>query len=177
MKKDIVAIFGIILLIAVLINGTEIQSVDEYYLTHIDDITPDRRSLSAFAAILSLIITMISIPRSARRILSRRTALFLRRPNMSSARETRFSIFSTAPFATIRYRWSIRARIRTATAAFMFREYIICMNFHAGRSPDGCIGWTENFRITAARSTSCATVRSSSGYIPAISGTTSAANG
>ena len=30
MKKDIVAIFGIILLIAVLINGTEIQSVDEY---------------------------------------------------------------------------------------------------------------------------------------------------
>ena len=46
MKKDIVAIFGIILLIAVLINGTEIQSVDEYYLTHIDDITPDSETVT-----------------------------------------------------------------------------------------------------------------------------------
>ena len=46
MKKDIVAIFGIILLIAVLINGTEIQSVDEYYLTHIDDITTDSETVT-----------------------------------------------------------------------------------------------------------------------------------
>ncbi len=46
MKKDIVAIFGIILLIAVLINGTEIQSVDEYYLTHIDDITPESETVT-----------------------------------------------------------------------------------------------------------------------------------
>lgn len=41
MKKDILAIFGIILIIAIVINGTNIQSVDEYYLTHIDDITPE----------------------------------------------------------------------------------------------------------------------------------------
>lgn len=39
MKKDIIALLGIILLIAVVANGTDIQSVDEYYLTHIDDIT------------------------------------------------------------------------------------------------------------------------------------------
>ena len=41
MKKDILAVLGIILIVAVLINGTHIQSVDEYYLTHIDDITPE----------------------------------------------------------------------------------------------------------------------------------------
>ena len=41
MKKDILALFVIVLLVAVVINGTNIQSVDEYYLTHIDDITPD----------------------------------------------------------------------------------------------------------------------------------------
>ena len=46
MKKDIVAIFGIILLIAVLINGTNIQSVDEYYLTHIDNITPESETVT-----------------------------------------------------------------------------------------------------------------------------------
>ena len=41
MKKDIVAIFAIVLAIAVLITGTEFQTVDEFYLTHIDDITPE----------------------------------------------------------------------------------------------------------------------------------------
>lgn len=38
MKKDIIAVFAVILLFAVLISGTEFQSVDEYYLTHADDI-------------------------------------------------------------------------------------------------------------------------------------------
>ena len=46
MKKDILAILGIILLVAAVINGTHIQSVDEYYLTHIDDITPDSETVT-----------------------------------------------------------------------------------------------------------------------------------
>ena len=33
------------LIIAVLIHGTNIQSVDEYYLTHIDDITPQSETV------------------------------------------------------------------------------------------------------------------------------------
>ena len=33
MKKDILGIFALILLISVLIMGTDIQSVDEYYIT------------------------------------------------------------------------------------------------------------------------------------------------
>mgnify|MGYP004454803413 FL=1 len=45
MKKDILAIFGIVLIIALLISGTNIQSVDEYYLTHIDDITPESETV------------------------------------------------------------------------------------------------------------------------------------
>ena len=46
MKKDILALFVIVLLVAVFINGTNIQSVDEYYLTHIDDITPDSETVT-----------------------------------------------------------------------------------------------------------------------------------
>ncbi len=46
MKKDILAVFGIVLIVAVLISGTNIQSVDEYYLTHIDDITPDSETVT-----------------------------------------------------------------------------------------------------------------------------------
>lgn len=49
MKKDILALSAIILIIAVIINGTNIQSVDEYYLTHIDDITEN--SLTVFISI------------------------------------------------------------------------------------------------------------------------------
>lgn len=45
MKKDIIFLFVIILLAAFVINGTNIQSVDEYYLTHIDDITPDSETV------------------------------------------------------------------------------------------------------------------------------------
>lgn len=46
MKKDLLALFGLILIIAVIINGTNIQSVDEYYLTHIDDITPESETVT-----------------------------------------------------------------------------------------------------------------------------------
>ena len=46
MKKDILSISVIIFLIAVVINGTNIQSIDEYYLTHIDDITPDSETVT-----------------------------------------------------------------------------------------------------------------------------------
>lgn len=45
MRKDLLIVAFIALLIAVLINGTKIQSVDEYYLTHIDDITEDSETV------------------------------------------------------------------------------------------------------------------------------------
>ena len=45
MKKDILAVCAVILILAVVINGTHIQSVDEYYLTHIDDITPESETV------------------------------------------------------------------------------------------------------------------------------------
>lgn len=38
-KKDILIVFAAVLLVAGLIMGTNFQTVDEYYLTHIDDIT------------------------------------------------------------------------------------------------------------------------------------------
>lgn len=40
MKKDIILIFAVVLIIALLISGTEFQSVEEYYLTHAEDIKP-----------------------------------------------------------------------------------------------------------------------------------------
>lgn len=45
MRKDILVIAFIALLIAVLIKGTKIQSVEEYYLTHIDDITEESETV------------------------------------------------------------------------------------------------------------------------------------
>ena len=45
MRKDIIAVFVIVLISALLISGTNIQSVDEYYLTHIDDIKEDSETV------------------------------------------------------------------------------------------------------------------------------------
>jgi hypothetical protein len=45
MKKDILIIFAVILALAVLIGGSEFQSVEEYYLVHIDDITPESETV------------------------------------------------------------------------------------------------------------------------------------
>lgn len=46
MKKDLLVLAFIILLISILVSGTKIQSVDEYYLTHIDDITEDSETVT-----------------------------------------------------------------------------------------------------------------------------------
>lgn len=45
MRKDILSIALIVLLIAVVSSGTKIQSVDDYYLTHIDDITAESETV------------------------------------------------------------------------------------------------------------------------------------
>lgn len=39
MKKDIVLVSFLALILLILVSGTKIQSVDEYYLTHIDEVT------------------------------------------------------------------------------------------------------------------------------------------
>lgn len=46
MKKDILALFAVFLLLAVLVNGTRIQSVEEYYLLHLDDVTPESETVT-----------------------------------------------------------------------------------------------------------------------------------
>lgn len=46
MKKDLLALGFVLLIIALLLSGTKIQSVDEYYLTHIDDIAPESKTVT-----------------------------------------------------------------------------------------------------------------------------------
>lgn len=45
MRKDILIIGFVILIIAVLFSGTKIQSVEDYYQTHVDDITEDSETI------------------------------------------------------------------------------------------------------------------------------------
>ena len=45
-KKNALFLFATVLIIAVLIKGVNIQSVDEYYLEHIDDITPESMTVT-----------------------------------------------------------------------------------------------------------------------------------
>ena len=45
MKKDLIAVCVVIFLLVLVFTGTKIQSVDDYYLTHLDDITPDSETV------------------------------------------------------------------------------------------------------------------------------------
>ena len=45
MKKDLLILFAVVLALAVLIGGSEFQSVEEYYLVHIDDIEEDSETV------------------------------------------------------------------------------------------------------------------------------------
>lgn len=45
MKKDMLAVCLVVLLLVFVFSGTKIQSVDDYYLTHIDDITEDSETV------------------------------------------------------------------------------------------------------------------------------------
>ncbi len=45
MKKNIVALILILIAVIVAVNGIDIQTVDEYYLTHIDDIKEDSKTV------------------------------------------------------------------------------------------------------------------------------------
>lgn len=46
MKKDLLALAFAVLFIGILISGTKIQSVEEYYQTHIDDIREDSETVT-----------------------------------------------------------------------------------------------------------------------------------
>lgn len=45
MKKDLLILFAVILALAVFLGGSEILSVEEYYLIHIDDIEADSQTV------------------------------------------------------------------------------------------------------------------------------------
>lgn len=45
MKKDLLALCAVILVLVFVFTGTKIQTVDEYYLTHIDDIREDSETV------------------------------------------------------------------------------------------------------------------------------------
>ena len=52
MKKNIVMIGIMLVLALVLIRGTKIQSVDEYYLTHMEDIQEDSETVTISICLL-----------------------------------------------------------------------------------------------------------------------------
>lgn len=45
LRKDLLLVAVIVLIGVILFKGTKIQSVEEYYLTHIDDITPESETI------------------------------------------------------------------------------------------------------------------------------------
>ena len=107
MKKDILAIVAAVLIIIVLIGGVEIQSVDEYYLSHIDDIKPDSETVFLSIRCDSIFDNYDKLDASLKNGDSRKTELYSKRQNMSCATATLYMMCSTASCAIIRFRRNI----------------------------------------------------------------------
>ncbi len=61
-RKDILILSVIVLLIVLAISGTKVQSVEEYYLTHIDDITEDSEVVSISISCKTVLSNMDKLP-------------------------------------------------------------------------------------------------------------------
>ena len=119
MKKDILAVFAIILIVAAVINGTHIQSVDEYYLTHIDDITPESETVKISIRCDTILDNYDDLEPALQ------SDEFVPpdspKPNMCCARAIQFLIFWTEPCAITGYKWNFRGQMKTAMGAYIFR--------------------------------------------------------
>ena len=140
MKKDILAIFALILLISVLVMGTNIQSVDEYYMTHMDDITENSETVTISIRCDTVLNHYDQLPEELQSeefippdgVILPPTEYVLR-PG-----DTAFDILDRATRYN-RIQMEYQGRIKTALARYTSGEFIICMNFPAARYPDGCI--------------------------------------
>lgn len=66
LRKDILLIAVILLLGIILFKGTKIQSVEEYYLTHIDDITPESDTVKISIRVDAILDNMENLSPSLR---------------------------------------------------------------------------------------------------------------
>lgn len=170
MKKDLLAVLFVILLIAAAVNGTHIQSVDEYYLTHIDDITEDSETVTISIRCDTVLENYGDLDASLRseEFVPPDGGILAGNPNMCCAPGIPSSIFWIGRCGITASRWNIRGRIRTASAASTFRASIICTNFPAVLCPAGCTGSTGNSPATAVPNMNWRTGMRSNGCTPVI---------
>ncbi|NLI67454.1 MAG: DUF4430 domain-containing protein [Bacilli bacterium] len=66
MRKDLLLVAVIVLIGVILFKGTKIQSVEEYYLTHIDDITPESETIKISIRVDAVLEHLDKLPESLR---------------------------------------------------------------------------------------------------------------
>lgn len=122
MKKDILALLSLALIIAVLIHGTNIQSVDEYYLTHIDDITPQSETVFISIRCDTVLQNYDELDKALQsdKYVPQNGVILPETEYVLRPGDTVFDILDRA-VRYIKYRWSIRVPIKTAMEQYTFR--------------------------------------------------------
>lgn len=140
MKKDLLAVCIVVLLLVFVCTGTKIQSVDDYYLTHIDDITEDSDTVFLSIECGTILDNWDDLDPALRYekyvpndgIILEKTEYVLR------PKDTVYDILDRA----VRYnkiQMEFQAQMKIRLAACTYRASIFCMNFHAARFRAGCI--------------------------------------
>lgn len=141
MKKNILMV-GVIALLAVLLAlGTDIQSVDEYYLTHMEDITEDSETVTLSIRCDTVLDNWDKLDKQLRSskyvpsdgVILPETTYVLRQG------DTVFDVLNRSA-GIIRFRWSTKVRMPVYITVYISRESIICMSFPAENCPAGSTG-------------------------------------
>lgn len=96
MKKDFLFVIFIILFISILATGTKIQSVDEYYITHIDDIKADSKTVTLEINAQSLEHNMEQLKPELRRFIPKDGIILAEEEYVLRSGDTAFSIVERA---------------------------------------------------------------------------------
>ena len=132
-KKDIVVLFVIFIAVVILIKGTEFQTVDEYYLTHIDDISENSKTVTFSINCEKALEKSEFLNDRQRKLIGDGIIL---EPTEYVLRDV---ICLAGSQGIIKFRWNIKDRIKIFTTVFIFRGLITCTNLIAERRPGGYI--------------------------------------
>lgn len=169
MKKDLLVLLAILLLAALLLSGTEFQTVEEYYLTHIDDIKPDSETVFLSIRCDTVLENTENLDPALRReeLLPEDGVILATTEYVLREGDTVYGLLDRRP-GTTGSSWNTKGQTKVLSAAYTLRGSTICTSIPAGRFPAGCIRSTEFFQTAAVPNMNCRTEMWWNGSTPAI---------
>ena len=135
MKKNIVMIGIMLVLALVLIRGTKIQSVDEYYLTHMEDIQEDSETVT-----ISIKCDTLRQPENWEKLNKQlKDEKYVPNDGVILPETTYVLRKGDTAASTTKFPWNTTVRTRTSTVRCLSAALIMSRTIPVENCPAGCI--------------------------------------